>query len=268
MTLDSEYADDLKRELLTEMAENFFARRRALDARLEGFATLRTRVVQQGLLALTRWRVFRALLGGGPEADRFLADLGFDLPALEAAPVLLGVHFKPRRALALTAAGRYRKTILDFYEGLRRNLEAYNDGAYLPDSRDCRRMCHLPGYTSLQTEARELNAAIATVNASQPPSDVVRFTKELDPQHQEQEHACGGIFLGAAGRLDDALAYHPIAVEALGAPVLPTPPPLAAIQDRLSALADRIYRADPAAAKAAVAALRRQGNDTMPEETR
>lgn len=252
-----DYTEDLKRELLTEMADNFFARRRALEARLERFAVLRTTVVHQGLLALTRWRDFRALLGGGPTADRFLAGLGFDPAALAALPELGGVHFKPRRSLALTAERRYRKTVLDFYAGLRQDLAAYNYGGYIPDDRNARRMRLRPGYETLITEATEVNEAIAAVNASQTPSDVIRFTKELDPQRREQEQACGGALEGASCRLDGELAYPPIAIERLGAPFLPTPPPLDAIRDSLAALADQVYRSDPAAAKALLATLRR-----------
>lgn len=257
MARDNEYGEDLKRELLTEMAENFFARRRALDARLERFAVLRAKVVRQGLLALTRWRDFRALLGDGPEADRFLSGIGFDPQALAAQPGLDGVHFRPRRSLALTAARRYRKTVLDFYDGLHRNLTAYNYGGYVPDEQDVRRMRLQPSYDMLLHAANELNAAIDEVNASQTPSDVIRFAKELDPERQAQESACGGTMEGGACRLDVELAYRPIAVEALGAPYLPTPPPLEAVRDSLAELADHVYQSDPAAAKAVLATLRR-----------
>ena len=121
--------------------------------------------------------------------------------------------------------------------------------------REPRRMRRIPGYDFLQSVARDLNAEIAAVNASQTPSDVVRFTKSLDPGLQEQEHVCGGIAMGGSMNLDRELSFRPIDTNALGAPLLPTPPPLETIADELSALAERLHAANPALAAAALAAL-------------
>jgi hypothetical protein len=251
MTVGTEYADDLKHELMTEMADNFFSRRRRLDERLEAYAGLREKVERQGRLTLARWRAFRELLLGGAEADRFLARLGFDPATLAAFPT---TAFQPRhrRPLALTAAGRYRKAVAAAYEALRQELENYNEGTFVPDPRDPRRMARVPGFDHLRDTGRELNDEIAAVNSCQCPSDMLQFAKSLDPVRQQQERACGGI--GDACRLDEALAYKPLDLDHPGVPVLPTPPPLDDIADELEALADRLYAADPARAKAALAA--------------
>ncbi len=256
MTVGSDYADDLKHELLTEMADNFFSRRRRLDERLEGFAALRDRVGRQGALVLAHWRAFRALLLGNGEADRFLAGLGFDLMALAAFPDMPEARCSLRRPLALTGASRYRKAVLAFYDRLRREIVDYNEGGYAPDPRDPRRMRRVSGYDNLLDVARGLNKEIEAVNACQCPTDMIRFTKSLDPARQEQERACGGIALGndACG-LDKDLAFALLDLDALGVPKLPTPPPLEAIEADLSALADRIYASDPQAAKAALDSL-------------
>jgi hypothetical protein len=255
MTADSGYADDLKHELLTEMAENFFSRRRRLDERLEAFAVLRERVVRRGAPCLARWHAFRALLLAGDEADRYLAGLGFDLDALSAFPNPSKAHGSRGVPLALTAAGRYRKAVLRAYQALRRELADYNEGGYAPDPREPRRMRRIPGYDTLLSVARDLNREIEAVNACQCPSDMLQFTKSLDPARQEQEHACGGIGLGGSCGLDRELAYQPLDLDALGAPPLPTPPPLDAVEDELSALASRLYDASPEAVRAALKAL-------------
>ena len=181
MTHGDDAVEDLKRELLTEMAENFFARRRALESRLEAFAVLREAVARRGLLSLARLRAFRGLLGGTAETDRFLAGLGFDLPRLLALSPPAGAHFPPRRFFALTTAGRYRKAVRNAYDGLRQELEDYIEDSYVPDPDDARRMRRHSGYRTLLAEAGALNTAIAAVNTCQTPSDMVRFVKELDP---------------------------------------------------------------------------------------
>ncbi|MHC1713200.1 MAG: hypothetical protein AB9872_13715 [Solidesulfovibrio sp.] len=255
MTVDNDYADNLKHELLTEMADSFFSRRRNLEDRLESFTTLRQTVARQGALVLARWRAFRDLLLAGPEADRFLANQGFDLTALAAFPPLVGASFQARRPLALTASGRYTKTVLAFYDDLQNELEHYNEGSYIPDSRDPRRMRRIPGYTHLLSVAQSLNEEIAAVNSCQSPTDMLQFTKSLDPIRQQQEHACGGISMGDTCRLDQELAFAPLDLDTLEAPKLPTPPLLEHIEDDLAALTKRLYDANPAAASAAMAAL-------------
>ncbi len=250
MTVGTEYADDLKHELLTEMADNFFSRRRRLDERLEAFAAMRERVERQGRVALARWRAFRALLLSGPEADAFLARLGFDTGRLAAFPDNAAVQPRYRRPLALTAASRYRKTVLAAYEALRLELENYNEGTFVPDPRDPRRMARIPGFDHLRDTGEALNKEIQAVNACQCPSDMLQFAKSLDPVRQQQERACGGI--GDACSLDASLAYRPLDLEHPGVPELPTPPPLDTVEDQLADLADRLYAGNPQAAQAAL----------------
>lgn len=252
--IDSGYADDLKHELLTEMAENFFSRRKRLDERLEAFAVMRERVARRGEPCLARWLAFRKLLLGDAAADRFLTGLGFGVESLLARPHPGRASCGSRILLALTGAGRYRKTVLRCYEALRRCLEEYNEGGYAPDPLEPRRMRRIPGYEHLLVEAQAINEEIAAVNACQCPSDMLQFTKSLDPARQEQEHACGGIGISVCG-LDQELAYVPLDLASLEAPDLPTPPPLADVEDELTDLADRLYEADPQAAKAALSAM-------------
>lgn len=249
MPLGDDAVDDLKREILTEMAENFFARRRALEVRLEAFAALRQAVMHRGQLALARWRALRDLLGAAPETDRFLTDMGFDVPTLLAVPPAPTGDYRPRRPFALTAAGRFRKAVFSSYDQLYRAASDYNADCFTPDPSDARRMQHRCGYPALMAEARELNAAIASVNACQHPSDLARFTKDLDPQRQEREAVCGSL-QNASGALDTALAFPPIDLGALGTPYVPPPPPLADVKKRLAALARERFAADPARAAA------------------
>lgn len=257
MVIDSGYADDLKRELLTEMADNFFSRRRRLDERLEAFATLRERVARRGDLALAHWRAFRELLLAGEAADAFLGGLGYDVAALAALPAKATVAGHMRRPLALTGAGRYRKAVLRLYEKSRQALSDYNEGGYAPTPLDPRRMGRIPGYEHLLSVAADLNAEIEVVNSTQSPTDLLEYCKTLDPTRLEQESTCGCLVAGEACCLNQDLAFKPIDMAGLGAPRLPTPPPLEAMEASLTDLAGRVYAADPRAADAALAALTR-----------
>jgi hypothetical protein len=254
--IDSGYADDLKHELLTEMAESFFSRRKRLDERLEAFAGLRKRVAQRGAPCLARWLDFRKLLLGDAATDRFLAGLGFAVERLLALPHPGRVPGGPHVPLALTMSGRYRKAVLRSYEALHRALTEYNEGGYAPDPQERRRMRRIRGYDQLLAEGLAINEEIAAVNACQCPSEMLRFTKSLDPVRQEQEHTCGGIG-GGAYCLDRELSYQPLDLSCLEAPELPTPPALEKVQEELSALADRLCAEKPQAVKTVLDALRR-----------
>lgn len=245
---ENDFSENLKQELLTEMADNFFSRRRHLEERLESFTGMREKVARQGELALARWRAFRKFLLDSAQADLFLSSLGYDVATLTAFPDkgVLSPHI--RKALAFTTAGRYRRTAREAYEDLRRELERYNDGAYVPDPHDPRRKARVPGFTHLMETATSLNAEIADVNSCQCPSDMLRFTKSLDPERLEQERACGCI--GNACLLNEELAYDSLDLSQLNVPVLPTPPPLDAVSDTLDALTDALYQADPDGVKA------------------
>ncbi|MHC1790732.1 hypothetical protein [Solidesulfovibrio sp.] len=248
MSLRSDYADDLKTEVLAEMADNFFSRRCRLDERLENFEALRQRVLKRSGPACDAVHALGRLLLDHPQAVAFLA--GLDLAPDRLPPASGQQHARPR-PLALTAAGRYRKAVSRAYEAMRREISQYNEGGYTADPRQPGRMMPVPGYELLHSVAEKINAEIEVVNASQCPADMVRFTKSLDPGRMEQENACGGI--GDACRLNNDLAFTPLDPDNFGIPRLPTPPPLDDVEDALTTLADAVRQSDPKAADAVLA---------------
>lgn len=246
MTVGSDFADDLKHEVLCEMADNFFSRRCRLDERLENFQALLDRVRKRAVPAQAGILALRRLLLDHPRTDAFLKGLDLDPAPL---PADAGSVRKFSRPLALTAAGRYRKAVSRAYEAMRQAIVQYNEGGYTPDPRQPGRMMPIPGYDHLHGVAAKINAEIEAVNVSQCPSDMIRFTKSLDPDRLEQESACGSI--GDACRLNNDLAYTPLAPETFNVPRLPTPPPLDDVAEALDALADAVRQDNPQAADAA-----------------
>ena len=246
MTSGSDFADDLKNEVLCEMADNFFSRRCRLDERLENFKALLGRVRKRAEPARMRVLALRRLLLDSPKVDAFLAGLGLDPSLL---PADAGTIPQVSRPAALTAAGRYRKAVSRAYAAMRQEIAQYNEGGYAPDPRQPGRMAPLPGYDHLHGVADKINAEIEAVNASQCPSDLIRFTKSLEPGRLEQESACGSI--GDASRLNNDLAFTPLDPKTFDVPRLPTPPPLDDVADALNALADAVRQDNPQAADAA-----------------
>lgn len=244
MTTGSEFADDLKNEVLSEMADNFFSRRCHLDERLENFESLRNRVITRATPAVDAVHTLRHLLLGHPGADAFLDSLGLDPAALPPVKQLRPIA----RPLALTAAGRYRKAVRRAYETMQREIKQYNEGGYTADPRQPGRMMPIPGYDLLHNMAEKINAEIEAINSSQCPSDMLRFTKSLDPACMEQESTCGAI--GDVCRLNNELAFTPLDPDHFGVPHLPTPPALDTMATLLDELADNVRASDPKQADA------------------
>ncbi|KHK01384.1 hypothetical protein [Desulfovibrio sp. TomC] len=239
MTIGSEFADDLKHEVLCEMADSFFSRRCRLDERLENFESLRKRVISRSAPAVDAVHTLRRLLLDHPGADAFLASLGLDPAALPPVKQLRPIA----RPMALTAAGRYRKAVRRAYETMQREIKQYNDGGYTADPRQPGRMMPVPGYDLLHSVAEKINAEIEAINACQSPSDMLRFTKSLDPAGLEQASACGVV--GDACRINDELAFTRLDPDHFGVPHLPTPPAPDAMEALLDELADNVRASDP-----------------------
>ena len=239
MTIGSDFADDLKHEVLAEMADNFFARRCHLDERLENFESLRNRVIARAAPAVDAVHTLRRLLLEHPQADAFLTSLGLDPATLPPAKQLRPIA----RPMALTAAARYRKALRRSYETMHREIKQYNEGGYTADPRQPGRMMPVPGYDHLHNVAENINAEIESINSSQCPSDMLRFNKSLDPACLEQENACGAI--GDVCRLNNELAFTPLDPKKFGVPHLPTPPEPDTMKTTLDALADTVRAGNP-----------------------
>ncbi len=243
------FADDLRTEVMTEMAETFFSRRVQLEQRIDHFHMMASRVRPVGMDALRRWRTLFRLLLGGEKAKAHMARLGGDPERLLAFALPRGELAPMKLPLALTLRGRYEKTVLRCHEALRQAAQVYNEGCYAPDPRDARRKRRTPGFDDVLKECRALNAEICSVNEFQSPYCVLNFAKSLDPAQVHQERVAGAVVDGDVTRIDKDLAFLPVIFEDLGLPGIPTPPPLDEIREETVRLARELFGEDPAGAQ-------------------
>ncbi len=225
MAIDK-YADDLRSEVMTEMAESFFSRRVQLEENLDHLHRLVTRIRPIGMETLRRWRTLYQLLLGGEEAAAFLSSLGGDPAHLLSFSMPFGELCLLRQPMALTMRGKYVKTVLRCYEELRKSALDYVEGAYVADARDSRKKRRVPGLNQVKAMCDEINREVCAVNERQSPYCVLNFAKSLDPVRAHQERIAGAVVDGDATRIDKDLAFLPVVFEDLGLPDIPTPPPL------------------------------------------
>ncbi|WP_243362290.1 hypothetical protein [Fundidesulfovibrio terrae] len=233
MPENKSFMDDFYSETMTEMAENFFTRRRELETRMEGFARLSGEVRSYAVKALRRWRTFCMLLADDARTAGFLRRIGVDPGEIPAIANQAGEpwHFKPQ--FALTARGRYRKSVRYAYRALRQATQDYMEGCYGTDPKNPKKKIVLPNYFALRDMAEQINREVATVNTAQCPSSVLSYAKSLDPSASEREAVMGGMVGEDVCRLDESMAFHPVDFSALELPELPVLPPLDDVEDAL-----------------------------------
>lgn len=239
--MSADLQDDLHAEIMTEMAENFFSRRRNLEDSLDQFYRLVVRVRRVGMAALVKWHTLFRLLLCDDTAKRLFESLG-------AVPADILWYCKNvneigpmRRPLALTGLGRYVKTVERLYEQVRQAAANYNHGVFSPDPVDARKMRAIPGYLQVKDMCAEVNAEIKTVNEGQSPYSVLAFAKSLDPEGLQRESIAGAT-LSETQKIDRDLAFVPIAFEDLGLPHIPELPPLSEVRDRLKGVCRNLLR--------------------------
>jgi len=250
------FFDALYNETMSEMAENFFGRRRDIEARLEGFARIALEVRTLGVRAIRRWKTVITLLVDEAAVQDFCSQAGIDasgVPALAAAEDC----WRFRLPLALTRSGRYRKSVRYAYQAMRQATLDYLEGAYGTDPGNPLRKIQLPNYAMVKDLAETINAEVSAVNCCQSPSSVLAYAKSLDPAALDRENVAGGFTGEDMGKIDRDLCFTPVNFAALALPALPKPPPLEEVRSRLDALSATMFdlrREDVLAAMAMVSA--------------
>ncbi|NDY55301.1 hypothetical protein G3N56_00885 [Desulfovibrio sulfodismutans] len=238
--MSADLQGDLHAEIMTEMAENFFGRRRALEDRLDQFYRLVVRVRRVGMETLVKWHTLFRLLLCDEEAKSLFASLG-TVPSEILWYCKNVSELRPMpRPLALTGLGRYKKTVARLYEMVRQAAADYNHGTFTPDPLDIRKKRAIPGYEQVREMCEAVNLEIRAVNDGQSPLCVLSFAKGLDPECVQRENIAGAT-LGDAQKLDRDMAFVPISFDDLGLPHIPDLPPFSEIRDRLDALCATLY---------------------------
>ncbi len=238
--MSADLQGDLHAEIMTEMAENFFGRRRNLEDRLDQFYRLVVRVRRVGMETLVKWHTFFRLLLCDEGVKSLFTSFGA-VPSDILWYCQNVSELRPmRRPLALTGLGRYKKTVGRLYEVVRQAAADYNHGTFAPDPLDSRKKRAIPGYEQVREMCEAVNVEIRAVNEGQSPLCVLSFAKGLDPECVQRENIAGAT-MADAQKIDRDLAFVPIAFEDLGLPYLPDLPPLSEVQDRLDALCASLY---------------------------
>lgn len=249
------FGDEFYAEAMVEMAGNFFSRRKEMEHRLDGLAALTREVRQVAASTLAHWRTFFSLAVDQALAETFLRAAGMDPAGLADLARQADDPWRFKPPFALTAAGRYRKSLAWAYNAAREATSEYRHGSYGPDPRDPRRKVLRPNFESLRTLAETINEEVRKVNADQSPSQVLAYINSLDAAGTERANITGGLAGEDVVKIDRDMAFKPVDFASLNLPDLAVPQPLDDIQPDLDRLADAILATHRSQALEALAAV-------------
>lgn len=249
MTDFNEYAEQLQKEVVSEMAESYFGDRRNLDDLMEDFAA-RVEELRRRLPALERaaFRLHHLLLG---RARSVYVELGVDpacVPFGGGAPT----PFFSRLPLALTGAGRYVRCVRKCYDMFQKEVREYLHGRYYSSEGEEGRKRLTVSYLVLREFAARIDAEVVRVNRNRTPTGTLRYVKGMDPVKAEQERLIGDVSYVDGGALDAAMRFAPVEFGRQGLPEIQDIPPVGEVAARLGRLCRTIYAERPDEARAAM----------------
>jgi len=249
------FIDEFYAETMTEMADNFFSRRKELEARQEAFARIAPAVRQLCAKALRRWGTFYALLGDASIAGEFCRRAGMEAAPEEAVVLAAGAPGRLSFPMALTARGRHAKAVRYAYQAMRQATRDYMEGGYGMDPRNPAKKVLLPNYASLRRMAQAVNEEVAKVNTCQTPSTVLAYARSMDPSNAEREAVAGGFTGENVCKIDEDLAFKPVDFDGLGLVELPVPPEQEQVRPALDAACEAAWDGHREAVRAALRRL-------------
>ncbi|GAB7080825.1 hypothetical protein [Megalodesulfovibrio paquesii] len=221
-----EFANSLASEALSEAAENFFGRRVELERQEELLRRKAEELQRLAEQALDAAALLGALLLDEQEAVAFFRLVGLELDEAALSELFCTLRGRPLRLRsafprALTKASRYAKLLEAAYTQARQAFEEYRHGRVTQDTaRGPKRMTlH---YKQLEDWCDEHNCRVRDANASQAPSCVIGFCKQLVGDGERERILGGGAHGGCS--IDDSMAIKPIDFASLQLPALPSLP--------------------------------------------
>ena len=241
------YAESLEEEVLTELAENFFGTRKALDQKIDRLYELADQLRAREDAVLGRFSFLAFVLLRGRLAGEFWAALGVE--PTEGMLTVGELHSRDRgeRQRALTGRARWTKYVAAAYGAASDAVREHLLGSVYVDSSESDREDGEPGpehasgeavrlsggkrkklsvhYRQLVAMHAHVNAEIDRVNRDLPPSGALGYVKQFDVERVEKEKITGG---GSAlgEKLDAGLCFRPVDFDSLRLRAFPELPPL------------------------------------------
>ncbi|NDV24470.1 hypothetical protein [Desulfovibrio sp. JC022] len=252
--------DALTDEVLSDMADSFFGARVDVDDALELFHEVSEK------LHVKLYQVFRACvllekLCLGPDGfDDFWVSAGmsrsrFYYPAgVECAQIF------DKPPFAFTGRGEYIKWFGIAYDMLAASIEEYMHGSIKDDGNG--RKIRTVNREDFFRMADEINVKIEKVNKNVTASDVLKFTKSLDPAAVQKESIAGCV--GPQCKvIDDEMAFTLVTLKDIDFPQFPDLPDRNEVSSYISGYCSQVWARDKVRVRALIEDLKKNVNKEL-----
>ncbi len=253
-------SDALTDEVLSEMADSFFGARIDIDEALEMFHQVSEHLHEK------LYRIYRgcALLEqislGRNELDQFWLSAGIDRKVFHFPAGVEPAEFFETPTFSFTTRGEYIKWFGIAYELLAERIADYMHGIYRDDGKGRKiRSANRDDFFSM---AKEINIKIDKVNHNVTASDVLKFTKSLDPVEMEKENIAGCV--GPQCQvIDGEMAFKLITIKDIEFPHFPDLPPRKEVASYINEFCSENYSRDKNRVKALLKLLNEKSNKEL-----
>lgn len=209
-----EFADNLQRDVVSEMAEHYFGARKDLERMIEVIDQWvgELKEMEKRVLAAAG-RLHHLLLEEEIVREFYIAldILPSCVPPFDSSPpepVLEKVPF------AFTLKGRWTKCVRRAYGELQAEVDEYINGRYYSDKQGRKRLTlH---YLRLKAMTEYVNDQVEHINKDMAPSEALRYIRSMDSEHVSKEKLVDPCVPEEGCGIDDQLRFRPFDFDSFG----------------------------------------------------
>jgi hypothetical protein len=242
MPFENNSEPSLADELLTEVAEGYFGRRRRLDESIAMLHANVEKLKQEEKYVNTRAAYLNYLLLEGRVAEDFYGIIGVEPGAALLDPVPEATLLPEKLPSGLTLKTRYTRLVEQAYEQLRLRSALHMEGptpemdAEPPDAEE-------PIYYALaKAICKMVNDRIEHANRDMSPANMMVYARNFDVNHRRKARITGSVSGDYADRIDRKLEYQPIEFDDFGLQKYPQLPTLPKVQANIKTFCQRLCR--------------------------
>ncbi len=210
-------------EFLNDMATNFFGARKDIDDTLEYFESLSGQLLEQIEDIHKSCALLRLVCFGEDGYNEFCKCAGIDPSLFNIPSGTEPTTFTDKPSFSITNKGEYIKWVSLAYHQLAHSVEKYMHGIVTSSKADQGRKIRSLNRIDFYLFAEDINAKIVKVNTNSTPSEVLKFTKSLDPVAVAKQNITGCVG-PECDIIDNDMAFKTINIEELNFPEFPDLP--------------------------------------------
>ncbi len=234
-------SDALTDEVLSEMADSFFGARIDIDDALEFFHEVSEELNGKLYEIFQICALLEKLCLGREGYNDFWLSTGISRDLFQYPPGVESAQFISKPSFSFTSKGEYLKWVNMAYEMLALSVADYMHGIYRDDGNG--RKVRSTNRDDFFRMTNEINIKIEKVNNNVSASDVLKFTKSLDPVGMKKENIAGCV--GPQCKvIDNEMAFRVITIKDIEFPEFPDLPERKEIGSYIYEFCSEMYSSD------------------------